>query len=67
MYFRYYKCVEDTLALTGQDCTGHCTPAHRWYMSDKFKWQMECSLRATYKDQCTTIVQHLCFSPVKVR
>jgi len=61
----YYKCVEDTLALTGQDCTGHCTPARRWYMSDKFKWQMECSLRATYKDSCTTIVQHLCFSPVK--
>jgi len=61
----YYKCVEDTLSLTGQDCTGDCTPARRWYKSEKFKWQMECDLRATFKSQCATIIQHFCFGPVK--
>lgn len=58
--------MREILTQTGQDCSGDCTPARRYFKSQKFVWDMECALKATYKSQCKDIVTIFCFADVKV-
>ncbi|XP_067947461.1 uncharacterized protein [Watersipora subatra] len=61
----YEECVNEILTWSGQNCTGYCTPARRYLQSQRFAWNMECALKATYKSQCQDIVTIFCFEPIK--
>ncbi|KAF6019064.1 hypothetical protein EB796_022619 [Bugula neritina] len=59
------ECLTTLLSASGQNCSGHCTPARRFLQSQKFIWDTECSLSATYNYQCKGIITLFCFKQLK--
>ncbi|XP_067950958.1 uncharacterized protein [Watersipora subatra] len=61
----YKRCTEDVLRESGQDCSGVCTPASRFYSTLLFQWDMECKLKTAIDGRCGDYINLFCFGDLK--
>ncbi|XP_067950805.1 uncharacterized protein [Watersipora subatra] len=61
----YKRCTEDVLRESGQDCSGVCTPASRFYSTLLFQWDMECKLKTAIDGRCEDYINLFCFGDLK--